>query len=49
MAKDRVNPGSDAFDTAIGGLAPGGGWPQKSDGKQALAKLDALESEGNSQ
>jgi hypothetical protein len=25
--KDRVNPGYDEFDTAIGGLAPGGGWP----------------------
>lgn len=25
----RVNPGVDEFDTAIGGLAPGGGWPQK--------------------
>ena len=26
MAKDRVNPKK--FDTAIGSLAPGGGWPQ---------------------
>lgn len=25
----RVNPSSDEFDTAIGGLAPGGGWPKK--------------------